>query len=1064
MANQDGLTPIVDRQEELALLRARLDRLQNGHPAQAVLLLGSSGAGKSRLVRETIQEAEQRGIAVLQAQCLGGGAEPLLPLRDALASHLGRSVERIRDVLVNASPKLLEDVPFVGKFLSQVGQAVVAGPQLGGASVEGVYAGVTKVLLGLAERRGLCLAIEDLHAADQDTLFFLSYFLHKSRGNRTLVLCTIQEEYVPGTPLDSLIPEWVSHGSTILSVGPLPRDQVGDYVTALSPGHSLSTRTVDLLYGLTGGNPFLLHEMLQLIADQPTMQIDSPTEQIAITLPRSIGAILDRRLLSADPQTRAFLDVAAVTLQTTSGLELIATVLGQDKRAALGLLTQACRRHYMMEGPQGEVRFVHDLLRRVVYSELSENSRRFFHGQAAEWLEHAGQLTAAAYHYERGHRIDDMVRTALHAATTAERGGMYRTALSLYEKLRPVLDERELGPKLCKAYLVVGQWQAAEALLTRLPADDYSVRLLWSELHFVRGDFRQAALDIQEALRYAPADLLDGLIRLADVHLYLGEFDSAAQRAADALELARRSGSASLQARCLGIMGATQFFVGAVDQAWGSWMQALDFLRSCPPGERDRTIHSVILHNLGQACEVRHDWSGALQHHGESLQLRREVSDAQGVLQSLHEVAKAYFGIGEIDAGRTALEESARLAVDLGEHLEQSKIAHTRARLALLGGNHVEAVSRAQEALDGFLRAGTVFDVCHTRLTLAQIHAAGGDDHEAVQCGWEARAEMERRNFGILPIMLPTVAFSYAERIEAGLLAYACGDALGLPWEGGPPAPADAGIILSLPARPGWPRGSTSDDTALTLLVAQHLVEHRRTDAAALMALLAEQEPLIKGLGPSTTRAIEHYRRTGSVPETDGNTNGAMMRALPIGWAVPFDQPDRRREWTVGLSAPTHSGREARCAACIVAACAAFALEGSTPHLLLDVAMTEAAAAVRASGADSGIETMLAALEGGQWAHDRDGISLDPYESLTAVLHCVLHSRSLQEGLLAAVQLGGDTDTVAALVGGLLGCQRSPDEVRAELSWSGEVSLPEKGRVETLARGLTSMRVEQPSG
>jgi ADP-ribosylglycohydrolase len=1063
MANQAELMPLVDRQEEVALLRSRLDGLGRAEPAQAVLLVGSSGVGKSRLVAEAIQEARQRGIAVLQAQCLGGGAEPLLPLRDALASYLGRSVERIRDVFVSAAPALLEDVPFVGKFLSQVGQAVVAGPQLGGSSVEGVYAGVTKVLLGLAERTGLCLAIEDLHAADQDTLFFLSYFLHKSRSSRALALCTIQEEYVAGTPLDSLIPEWASHGSTIVTVGPLSREQVGDYVTTLSADHPPSARTVDLLYGLTGGNPFLLQEMLQLIADQPAMEADSPTEQIAITLPKSIGAILDRRLLSADPQVRAFLDVASVTLQTTSDLELIASVLGQDQRAALGLLTQACRSHYMTEGPQGEVRFVHDLLRRVVYSELSENSRRFFHSQAAEWLEHAGHVTAAAYQYERGHRIDDMVRTALQAASSAEHSGMYRTALTLYEKLRPVLDERELGPKLCKAYLVMGQWQAAEALLARLPAGDYSVRLLWSELHFVRGDFRQAAVDIQEALRQAPADRLDGLIRLADVHLYLGEFDTAAQRAADALDLARRSASASLQARCLGILGATQFFVGAVDQAWDRWTQALDLLRSCPPGERDQTIYTVILHNLGQACEVRHDWNGALQRHGESLQLRRDVSDAQGVLQSLHEVAKAHFGLGEFDAGRAALDESERLAVDLGEHLEQSKIAHTRARLALLAGNQTEAIRRAEEALDGFLRAGTIFDACHTRLTLAQIYAAAGDDREAVQCGWEARAEVERRNFGILQIMFPGVAFSYAERITAGLLAYACGDALGLPWENGP-APADDGTILSLPAAPSWPRGSTSDDTALTLLVAQHLVDHRSADPAALMALLAERQPQIRGLGPSTAAAIEHYRQTGSVPESAGNTNGAVMRALPIGWAVPFDQPDRRREWTMRLSAPTHPGREARCAACIASACAAFALEGSTPQLLLDAARTEAAAAVRASGADPRIETMLAAVDGGKWAPGREGISLDPYETLTAVLHCVLHSPSLKEALLAAVRLGGDTDTVAALVGGLLGSQRSPDEVREELSWCSQVGLPEMGPIETLSRGLASMRVEQAGG
>lgn len=38
--------------------------------------------------------------------------------------------------------------------------------------------------------------------------------------------------------------------------------------------------------------------------------------------------------------------------------------------------------------------------------------------------------------------------------------------------------------------------------------------------------------------------------------------------------------------------------------------------------------------------------------------------------------------------------------------------------------------------------------------------------------------------------------------------------------------------------------------------------------------------------------------------------------------------------------------------------------------------------------------------------------------------------------MLTAVKLKGDADTVAALVGGLLGSQRTPIQVHAELSWN----------------------------
>jgi ADP-ribosylglycohydrolase len=62
---------------------------------------------------------------------------------------------------------------------------------------------------------------------------------------------------------------------------------------------------------------------------------------------------------------------------------------------------------------------------------------------------------------------------------------------------------------------------------------------------------------------------------------------------------------------------------------------------------------------------------------------------------------------------------------------------------------------------------------------------------------------------------------------------------------------------------------------------------------------------------------------------------------------------------------------------------------------------------------------------------------------VAAVLSCVAQAPSLRDGLVSAVQLGGDTDTVAALVGGLLGCRLTAEQVRAELPWYRAVVLPE---------------------
>lgn len=298
-----------------------------------------------------------------------------------------------------------------------------------------------------------------------------------------------------------------------------------------------------------------------------------------------------------------------------------------------------------------------------------------------------------------------------------------------------------------------------------------------------------------------------------------------------------------------------------------------------------------------------------------------------------------------------------------------------------------------------------------------------------------------------------------ADRIAAAMTGYACGDALGVPWEGSPPAPASPAQIEALPARGGWQRGATSDDTALTVLVAQHLAERGgAADGQVFLQTLAAAAGSITGLGPSTTRAIEHFRATGAPITTGGATNGAPMRALPIGWATPPNDPDLRRRRAIELSRATHPDPDALVAACVVAACASWALEGASGALLLTVAIDEEAQARSVCAAGDRLGAMLAALLARTWQPPARGIGLDPAETVTAALACTLEASSLREGLLEAVGMGGDTDTVAAITGGLLGARMTVPEVLAELPWHEAVLLPDPALVAELSSTLASVR------
>ena len=183
--------PLIDRQLELDLLRQHIARVADTGNGHAVLILGESGVGKSRLAVEAAAEARQRGMAVISVRCLGRGAEPLLPLKEALAAYLGRTPDQIRRTLARAAPALLDAVPFIGAFLASIGEKLAEGS----FSLRGVYEELSRILIkATSGNTGLFLLVDDLHAADPDTLYFLNYLFRKLRQVPVLVAATIQEE------------------------------------------------------------------------------------------------------------------------------------------------------------------------------------------------------------------------------------------------------------------------------------------------------------------------------------------------------------------------------------------------------------------------------------------------------------------------------------------------------------------------------------------------------------------------------------------------------------------------------------------------------------------------------------------------------------------------------------------------------------------------------------------------------------------------------------------------------------------------------------------------------
>ena len=297
-------------------------------------------------------------------------------------------------------------------------------------------------------------------------------------------------------------------------------------------------------------------------------------------------------------------------------------------------------------------------------------------------------------------------------------------------------------------------------------------------------------------------------------------------------------------------------------------------------------------------------------------------------------------------------------------------------------------------------------------------------------------------------------------RAYGAFAGLALGDALGMPTQAMSPEQIRAvygrvtGLVdgdASQPYAPGMPAGSVTDDTEQALLIASLLVRgggsssgHVALDAGDFShALLAWEDSMIERgsldlLGPSTKAALERVR-AGEDPLTVGGlgtTNGAAMRVTPIGIAVSTADPEVFADAVWSSCQVTHATRQGFQSAALVAAAVSLALD-----------WPEASASDMTTLLWKAVSYVESLPERGAWTPDPDVVAatrraiqlvanpasssleclVEQIGTSVASAHAIPMAFALlardpsPRALLDATNLGGDTDTIGAIAGAILG-------------------------------------------
>jgi ADP-ribosyl-[dinitrogen reductase] hydrolase len=274
---------------------------------------------------------------------------------------------------------------------------------------------------------------------------------------------------------------------------------------------------------------------------------------------------------------------------------------------------------------------------------------------------------------------------------------------------------------------------------------------------------------------------------------------------------------------------------------------------------------------------------------------------------------------------------------------------------------------------------------------------------------------------------------SLQERIEGGVIGLLVGDALGVPYEFHSPEALPAESALEFHPPPGFPRahpsvppGTWSDDGAQALCLLASLVHRGGLDVDDFGSRMLDWhergymavDGYVYDVGIQTARALRAFAKTRAALDTAHhdertNGNGALMRVLPL--ALFHRGPDEALVRDARLSSRVSHGH-LRSQLCCALYCLWVRRE-------LEAHADPYGAAVRALRI--ALENDAAALTELEHAIEPDRT---PAGTGTGYVVDTLHSTRLvlQRGgfelvVKGAVALGHDTDTTAAVAGGLAG-------------------------------------------
>lgn len=464
-------------------------------PEIAVLIEGAPGIGKTVVLQSAIDAAARAGSLVLQTRPTEAEQRmPLLGLLDLLAPVIPAA-------LPSLSPSQRGRLEAALGIGSRTDEADGSDATDGTGVDEGQLGiAVLNLLRGLAARRPVILAIDDLQWLDSSTAAVLDVALGRLRDADVRLLATIRQGAAPGRlSVERLFRDRHVH----LELGGMALGELHRLI-ADRLGRPLPRPALVRIHEITRGNPLHALELARSLGPGGTA-----SGGLNASLPADVGVLLRHRIEALPPTAREVVVVVALSPRPSN--ETVARAL-EIPMAALEARANAAVDADLLVVTDRGLSLTHPLVGSAARQVLGQAGTRAMHLRLAEVVEDPDEV---AVHLSLGTSLPDAaVAAALEAA--ASRGLARGATIDAIDQLDRTIQLTPAGHLddlvrrrvlLVRALILAGDTRRAGAELDALGVDSI-------------GDLRMRA---------------EAVLLLGVVQRYLGEHAAALERYEDAL-------------------------------------------------------------------------------------------------------------------------------------------------------------------------------------------------------------------------------------------------------------------------------------------------------------------------------------------------------------------------------------------------------------------------------------------------------------------------------------------------------------------------------------------------